>query len=108
VDVEITGALAVAIDFNQTTGGGVTGSDIHDNPGAALAIRTGASPRISHNVFARNGLSERARASLIIEPGSEPSIAGNVFHGVAPKVFLPLGDRARLSVMRDNWFLNGR
>ncbi|MEP7310632.1 MAG: protein phosphatase 2C domain-containing protein, partial [Acidobacteriota bacterium] len=41
VDVEITGALAVAIDLNQMAGGGVTGSDIHDNPGPALAIRSG-------------------------------------------------------------------
>ncbi len=107
VDVEITGALTVAIDFNETAGGGVTGSDIHDNPGAALAIRAGASPRIAHNVFARNGLSERARASLIIEHDVEPSIVGNVFQGVAPKVFLSLRDAARLSVMRENWFPDG-
>ena len=104
VDVEITGALRVAIDLNQMAGGGVTGSDIHDNPGPALAIRSGASPRIAHNVFARNGLSERARASLIIEDGAEPSIVGNVFQGVSPKVFVSLGDGARLSVMRENWF----
>jgi serine/threonine protein phosphatase PrpC len=107
VDVEITGALTVAIDFDRTAGGGVTGSDIHDNPGAALAIRTGASPRIAHNAFARNGLSERARGSLIIEHDVEPSIVGNVFQGVAPKVFLSLGDAARLSVMRENWFPDG-
>jgi hypothetical protein len=107
VDVEITGALTVAIDFNQAAGGGVTGSDIHDNPGAALAIRTGASPRIAHNVFARNGLSERARTSLIIEDDAEPSIVGNVFQGMTPKVFLSLSDAARLTVMRDNWFPDG-
>jgi hypothetical protein len=107
VDVEITGALTVAIDFDRTAGGGVTGSDIHDNPGAALAIRTGASPRIAHNAFARNGLSERARGALIIEHDVEPSIVGNVFQGVAPKVFLSLGDAARLSVMRENWFPDG-
>src|SRR6185295_13526932 len=38
VDVEITGALTVAIDLSEMAGGGVTGSDIHDNPGPALAI----------------------------------------------------------------------
>jgi serine/threonine protein phosphatase PrpC len=107
VDVEISGALTVAIDLNQMAGGGVTGSDIHDNPGPALAIRSGASARIAHNVFARNGLSERARASLIIEEGAEPSIVGNVFHGVSPKVFLSLGDAARLSLMRENVFPDG-
>jgi PPM family protein phosphatase len=107
VDVEITGALTVAIDFNQTAGGGVTGSDIHDNPGAALAIRSGASARVAHNVFARNGLSERARASLIIEDAAEPSILGNVFQGVTPKAFQSLGDAVRLSVMKQNWFPDG-
>jgi hypothetical protein len=107
VDVEIAGALTVAIDLTQMTGGGVTGSDIHDNPGPALAIRSGASPRIAHNVFARNGLSERARAPLIIEKDAEPSIVGNVFQGVTPKVFLSLGDSARLSIMRENWFPDG-
>jgi serine/threonine protein phosphatase PrpC len=107
VDVEITGALTVAIDLDQRAGGGVTGSDIHDNPGPALAIRSGASPRIAHNVFARNGLSERARASLIIESDAEPSIVGNVFQGVTPKVFLSLSDPVRLSVMRENWFPDG-
>jgi serine/threonine protein phosphatase PrpC len=107
VDVEITGAVTVAIDLSQTTGGGVIASDIHDNPGPALAIRSGASPRISHNVFARNGLSERVQASLVIETGAEPSIVGNVFQGVAPKVFQSLTDAARLSIMRENWFPDG-
>jgi len=107
VDVEISGALTVAIDLDQMAGGGVAGSDIHDNPGPALAIRSGASPRIAHNVFARNGLSERARAWLIIEADAEPSFVGNVFQGVTPNVFQSLGHAARLSVMRENWFPDG-
>jgi PPM family protein phosphatase len=107
VDVEITGALTVAIELDGTAGGGVTGSDIHDNPGPALAIRSGASPRIAHNLFARNGLSERARASLIIEADAEPSFVGNVFQGVTPNLFQSLGHAARLSIMRENWFPDG-
>ncbi len=107
MDVEITGALTEAIDLSEMAGGGVTGSDIHDNPGPALAIRSRASPRIAHNVFARNGLSERARASFIIEGTAEPSIVGNVFQGVTPKLFQALGDAARLSIMRENWFPDG-
>jgi serine/threonine protein phosphatase PrpC len=107
VDVEISGALTVAIDLSQMAGGGLTGSDIHDNPGPALAIRLGATPRIAHNVFARNGLSERAPGSLVIEGGAEPSLVGNVFQGVSPKVFVSLGDAARLSLMRENFFPDG-
>jgi hypothetical protein len=107
VDVEITGALTVAVDFDQTAAGSLNGSDIHDNPGAALAIRTGASPRIAHNAFVRNGLSERARAAMIIDHDAEPTITANVFQGVAPKVFQPLREAARLSIMRENWFSDG-
>jgi len=106
-DVEISGALTVGIDLSQLAGGSVTGSDIHDNPGPALAIRSGATPRIAHNVFARNGLSERAQGSLVIEAGAEPSLAGNVFQGVSTKVFVSLGDAARLSLMRENFFPDG-
>jgi serine/threonine protein phosphatase PrpC len=104
VDVEISGALAAAIDLNQMAGGGVTGSDIHDNPGPALAIRSGAAPRITHNLFARNGLSERVRAPLTIEEDAEPSIESNVFQGVTPKVFEYLAEAVRVRVIRANWF----
>ena len=41
---KISGALTVAIDLNQMASGAVTGSDIHDNAGPALAVRSGASP----------------------------------------------------------------
>ena len=41
----------------------VMASDVHDNPGAAFAVRSGASARITHNVFQRNGASaSRAHA----------------------------------------------
>jgi len=115
VDIEMTGAVTVAIDLDDPdnlNGGSarvaVIASDIHDNPGAALAIRAGASPRIAHNVFLRNGLSERARAALIIEPGAQPRFFGNVFHGITAKVFGVLTDEVRTALVRDNWFPDDR
>src|SRR4029078_2835822 len=57
VDVEISGATTVAIDFSDRSTGMLVGSDIRDNPGAALAIRARASPRIVHSAFVRNGTS---------------------------------------------------
>ena len=59
VDVEIAGATTVAIDFSAGSTGMLVGSDIRDNPGAALAIRARASPRIAHSAFTRNGTSEQ-------------------------------------------------
>jgi serine/threonine protein phosphatase PrpC len=115
VDIEMTGAVTVAIDLDDPdnlNGGSarvaVIASDIHDNPGAALAIRAGASPRIAHNVFLRNGLSERARAALIIEQGAQPRFFGNVFHGITAKVFGVLTDEVRTALVRDNWFPDDR
>ena len=81
VDVEITGATTVAIDFSDRSTGMLVGSDIRDNPGAALAIRAGASPRIAHSAFVRNGTSEHAPASVIIEPGPRHCFTAMSFTG---------------------------
>jgi PPM family protein phosphatase len=103
VDVEVTGAVHVAIAINDMSRASVIASDIHDNPGAALAIRS-ASPRIAHNVFARNGMSERVQGSWIIDESASPRFSGNVFHGVSQEAFGHLSDDARAALARDNWF----
>ena len=103
VDVEITGAVHVAIAINDLSRASVIASDIHDNPGVALAIRS-ASPRIAHNVFARNGMSERVQGSWIIDEKASPRFSGNVFHGVSHEAFGHLNDDARAALARDNWF----
>ncbi|MEO8256323.1 MAG: protein phosphatase 2C domain-containing protein [Acidobacteriota bacterium] len=105
VDVEISGATRVAIDFSNGSGGMLVGSDIRDNPGAGLAIRPGASPRIAHSAFVRNGTSEHAPASVIIEPGAAPLFQSNVFHGLTPNAFGTLGEHPLKTMTRDNWFV---
>ena len=42
VDIEVSGAATAAISFARESTATLVGSDIHDNPGAALAILTGA------------------------------------------------------------------
>ena len=108
VDVEITGAVNVAIDLADMARVNVVASDIHDNPGAALAIRSGASPRIAHNVFVRNGVSERVSTALIIEEHAEPRFSGNVFQGIGPGLFGALGEAARIALVKDNWFADSQ
>jgi hypothetical protein len=103
VDVEVTGAVSVAIAINDTAAASLLASDIHDNPGAALAIRA-ASPRIAHNVFTRNGLSERVQGSVIVDEQASPQFSGNVFHGIGHDTFGRLGDGVRSALARDNWF----
>jgi PPM family protein phosphatase len=103
-DVEISGATRAAIDLAQGATGSVAGSDIHDNPGAGLSIRTGAHPRIVHNAFSRNGAASPGGSSVAIEAGAEPVFYRNVFQGVAPDGLGLSGERAR-DAAQDNWFM---
>jgi serine/threonine protein phosphatase PrpC len=104
-DVEVTGAVKVAIDIGSSSRVSIVASEIHDNPGAALAIRLAASSRIAHNVFARNGQSERVRSSFIIDDDAEPQFSGNIFHGVGEDAFARLQERVRTALRRDNVFV---
>ena len=105
VDVEITGAMKSAIEFAGGAAAGLVASAIHDNPGAALAIGSGASPRIAHNTFARNGLADRNARPMIIGRGASPRFENNVFNGVRLDAFGGLDDPARRALARDNWFV---
>lgn len=108
VDVEITGAAHVAVDIGGAALATILGSHVHDNPGTGLAIRRGAAPRISQNVFARNGLSERSGAAIVIEPDAQPALFGNVFQGVSVDALRALGDAAAARAAHDNWFVDAR
>ena len=80
VDVEITGATKAALDL-AGAGASLVGGDIHDNPGLGLVIRTGASPRIVHSAFTRNGTPEGIGPSFVVEAGAWPTFSNNWFAG---------------------------
>jgi hypothetical protein len=103
VDIEVTGAANAAIVVDGMSIATILASDVHDNPGAALTIRT-AAVRLAHNVFMRNGTSEHVRRSFIIDAAANPLITGNVFQDVSREVFSDLSDGARAMLGRDNWF----
>ena len=67
VDVEVSGATTAAISFAVPTTARLVGSEIHDNPGTALAIGAGAAPAIIQNVFRRNGMSPHTSGTFTIE-----------------------------------------
>jgi serine/threonine protein phosphatase PrpC len=105
-DLEIAGAGGTAVEYVGGDGGSLVGSDLRDNPGAAIAIRAGASPRISHNTFARNATSARAAATILLEPGAHPSITANTFVHLRPEASLtPLQSAIAAALARDNWFI---
>jgi serine/threonine protein phosphatase PrpC len=104
-DVEVTGAANVAIDISDMSRASIVASEVHDNPGAALAIRSALPIRIAHNIFARNGKSERVQGSFIIDDNAEPRFSGNVFHGVGEDAFARLHEALRATLRRDNFFV---
>ncbi|MGH9146300.1 MAG: hypothetical protein ACRD1Q_06295, partial [Vicinamibacterales bacterium] len=75
-------------------------------PGAALTILAGATPRITQNVFSRNGMSEHAPGTFIVEAGAAPFFLRNVFVGLSPDVFVAFDEAARAKLKNDNWFLS--
>jgi serine/threonine protein phosphatase PrpC len=104
-NVEISGAANAGIDFGEGSTATLLGSAIHDNPGAAILVRAGANPRLSNNVFTRNGMSERAPGNVVIEAGSKPVFQDNVIVGLSPDSFVTLDESARLQLKDSNWFL---
>jgi PPM family protein phosphatase len=105
IDVEVTGAADVAIDIGHMSHASILASEVHDNPGAALAIRSAMPTRIAHNIFARNGKSERVQGSFIIDDNAEPRFSGNIFHGVAADAFARLHEALRTTLRQDNFFV---
>ena len=105
IDIDVTGAITAALDLGAGTGVTVVGSEIHDNPGSALAIRPGAQVRLSHNVFARNALSDRVPAVFLIEPDADVVWSRNVLHGIRPEAIAGTDAARRSSLLHDNWFV---
>jgi serine/threonine protein phosphatase PrpC len=108
LDIEIAGAARTAIDLGPGFPVALLGSDIHDNPGAGLAVRANATPRITHNVFSRNGTSEQVGSAVAIEAGARPILLRNIFHNVDPLAMTPLDEILRTQLKNDNWFPDAR
>jgi PPM family protein phosphatase len=105
-DIEITGAHNAAIEYVGAAGGSLVAAYLHDNPGVAIVVRAGSSPRIAHNAFVRNAASERAAAPLLIEADARPVLTANTFYGVRPESVIVPPALGRAALERDNWFIN--
>jgi hypothetical protein len=105
-DLDISGAGTAGIEYVGNGGGSVVGVDFHDNPGAAIVVRAGASPRVAHNSFARNATSERAPGALLVEAAARPAITSNTFYGVSPESIIVPPGIGRAALLRDNWFVS--
>jgi serine/threonine protein phosphatase PrpC len=107
VDIEVTRAENAAIVLDGTSVATILASDVHDNPGAALTIRA-ATARIAHNVFVRNGTSEKVHRAFIIDDGADPHFTGNIFHDVRRDALGDPGGGGRGRFGGDNWFADAQ
>jgi hypothetical protein len=102
-DLEVTGAVTAALDLGPGEVS-VSGSFVHDNPGSALVIRAGASPRVAHSVIAVERWADPMVASVIVEAGASPMWSQNVFNGLAVDGIAGVDADARVLLSRTNWF----
>ena len=104
-DLEITGAAVAAVDFGAGAGVLLSGSHIRGNPGAGLAVRTGATPRLTNNVFAENATSDVLTSTVVVETGAAPDWSENVFAGMRVQDFAGLEAAIRTSLSERNLIL---
>jgi serine/threonine protein phosphatase PrpC len=102
-EIEITGAAHAAIDVRRSSRVRVVAAEIRDNPGAALAVRSGSTATVSHSEFARNGSGPNVQKPLIFEDRGTAHFTANVFVGSGPSVFTGSSE-ARAAFARNNWF----
>jgi hypothetical protein len=106
--LSITGATGAAIDIGRRSQAAVTASDILENAGAAVAIRSGGEAMLSHNVFSKNGAGT-GNKPFVVEGGSTAQFVGNVFQGIGPEAVVALDNPdARAALARSNWFVDTR
>jgi serine/threonine protein phosphatase PrpC len=104
-DLEITGAHIGAVEYVGAQGGSIVAGLFHDNPGAAIVVRNGASPRIAHNAFVRNATSARAPGTLVVEAEAHPIITANTFFNLRPDALNVPATGEFSALQGDNWFI---
>jgi len=104
-DLEIAGARGAGVEYRGGSGGSILGGYFHDNAAAAIAVGSGASPRIAHNAFVRNAASERAAGTIFVESDAHPTITANTFVNFKPDAVVvpPRADFGELA--SGNWFI---
>jgi hypothetical protein len=103
-DVAISGARVAAIAIEGQARGTVKGSLIGDNPGAGIAVRGPAAPRLAHNMIRGNGRGVNG-PGIDLSPEARPEITGNVIAGNAAEGIRGIARALRRAVLADNVFV---
>jgi len=107
-DVAVSGARLAGVVVEGDGSPSVIASRIHDNPGAGVLVRAGATARLVHDAIEDNGRRANAPAPGVdVEHGARVALEGNVIvgNGAAGVRGLPRGQHA--AVMARNMFEAG-
>lgn len=102
VDVEVTGTTRSAIDLGSSDETNVVGCDVHDNSGAALALRAASKSRVAHCTFAKNGATPATH--FRVEAGTLTQLVRNTFQVPAAAITDLFPVPMRAGIARDNTF----
>ena len=106
--LSITGATRAAIDIGRRSQAAVTASDIQENAGAAVAIRSGGEAMLSHNVFSEERCGRREQA-VRGRRWKHRAVRRQRVPGIGPDAVVALDNPdARAALTRSNWFVDTR
>jgi hypothetical protein len=107
-DVAVSGARLAGIVIEPGGAPAVIASRIHDNSGAGVLVRSGASARIAHDLIENNGQKPGALAPGIeLERGARADIESNVIVGNGAAGVRGVGGAQRKAVLERNVFQAG-
>jgi serine/threonine protein phosphatase PrpC len=106
-DVDVSGARLAAIAIEGPRPATIHASRIHDNPGAGIVVRSGASARIAHNRIEDNGRAAPASPGIELERGARAEIADNVIVGNGAAGVRGLAGAERAAALARNLFAAG-
>ena len=77
-DVRVSGMQNAGIEITGTGESVIQASEIADNPGAGVAVRENARPRLEHNLIRHNGHGPAMQPGILIEGSAAPILFGNI------------------------------
>ncbi len=77
-DVRVSGMREAGIEITGRGNSGVQASELADNPGAGVAVRGDARPRLDHNLIRHNGHGTVTLPGVLIEGSAAPTLFGNI------------------------------
>jgi serine/threonine protein phosphatase PrpC len=102
-DIEVTGTTQAAIDLGSLEQTNISGCQVHDNAGAALAFRRQSQSRVANCTFTKNG--GALIKQILVEDASTAQLQRNTFYSPLSAIVELFPESVRAVITRDNAFI---